>query len=314
MLLYIVVAMIVSLAFGLSDVLSGVVARRIGTVVTATGSVTTGVVLLSLFVWITGRSMPDDPVWTFEVVVLGVIRSVGYIALVQAFNTGPVAVVGPILASTGASSVIFAVLLLHDHLDFLQWLAVPLSTAGAVLCAVTVEAEARSIRVVGKGPLFAVVAVILLGSITVWQQIPIRQGGWAQTVLVRRATELVVTALILVVLYLWRRSRSTKWSLSATGIVRSPDPLSPQRASRVGLSFRTLPILLLVGSFETASIGGLAFGLQIGPAWFIGLVTSVGGAVVAIAFGYLALAERLRKNQWLGIGLVAVGVGLAVVG
>lgn len=314
MLLYIVVALVVSLAFGLSDVLSGVVARRLGTVLTAMGSVTTGVVLLSLFVVITGRTLPNDPVWAFEVVVLGVIRSVGYIALVQAFNIGPVAVVGPMLASTGASSVIFAVVLLHDRLDLVQWLAVPLSTVGAVLCAITVEAETRRVSLVGRGPLFALVAVILLGSITVWQQIPIRAGGWAQTVLVRRITELVVTALILFAVYLWRRSRSVKWAPGSVRVGRGPDQFSRPRPSRPDLSLRTLLILLLVGSFETASIGGLAFGLQIGPAWFIGLVTSVGGAVVAVAFGYVALAERLRKNQWLGIGLVVVGVGLAVVG
>jgi drug/metabolite transporter (DMT)-like permease len=308
------VGLAVSFGFGLSDLLSGVVARRIGTVVTATGSVAVGVVLLGAFVYLTGRRLPADPVWVFEVMVLGSVRSLGYIALVQAFNTGPVAVVGPIMGTTGASSVIFAVLLVHDRLDALQWFAVPVSTAGAVLAAVTVELKSKKVSLVGNGPLFAALSVVCLSAITVWQQVPIRHGGWAQTVLVRRVVELVFTAVILLILTRWRQRRADRPMTMEVDANPLPLKTGDLGELRSKASPRTLGLLFVVGAIETAAIGGLAFGLEIGPAWFMGLVTSVGGAVVAVAVGYWAFGERLRRNQWLGVGLVCVGVVLAAVG
>jgi EamA domain-containing membrane protein RarD len=75
-------------------------------------------------------------------------------------------------------------------------------------------------------------------------------------------------------------------------------------------------LAVLVLALGLADVSGLAFfsaGLEVAPAWLIGLLASV-GPVVAIAAGLVVFRERLRRAQWLGIGLVAVALVLVATG
>jgi drug/metabolite transporter (DMT)-like permease len=50
-----------------------------------------------------------------------------------------------------------------------------------------------------------------------------------------------------------------------------------------------------------------AIGLERAETWIVGLASSF-GPVVAVLVGLGLLGERLRPSQWLGLGLVGLGL------
>ena len=67
--------------------------------------------------------------------------------------------------------------------------------------------------------------------------------------------------------------------------------------------------LLAVGLLDAAANTSFAVGLERSETWVVGLSSSFGPAL-AIVFAVLALRERPRPTQWLG--LAALGLGVVV--
>jgi drug/metabolite transporter (DMT)-like permease len=235
-------------------------------------------------------------------VILGAIVAMGFALFYMALQIGPVSVVSSITATSGAASVVFAVVLLGEHPSPLQWVAVPISTVGAVLATRARRVPGTVRGPMSLGPLYAAATVLTAGASNALIRIPIVEHGPIQAVVVQRC--FTVAFLVLLVagtsLHRRRRARSTAQP-TATG------PTPRHRGGRPG----TVALLLAMAAIDATGFIGFAFGMSLAPAWLLGLV-SQSGRLVAAFVANAVFRDKLRPIQWVGIGLVAVGLVLAV--
>jgi len=286
--------------FGASDTFAALVSRRLGAIQAATGILVVSLLSLVAFTALLGPAFRADWSWALPVVLLGGVTGIAYLSLVNALRLGPVSVVAPLTASTGAVVVVLAVLLLGDRPGLLEWLAVAVTTAGAVLVAL-VRAPGERPRLNGPGPLFALVAVAGYAISVIGLQSPIREIGWLQTLLVWRIANVVVASAVLLATH-GRRRLAVPAMPTGDVIVEAMPYLSRWRLA--------LPVaLVLSGLLESGGQTLRAFALEVAPAWLPGVAGPL-GPIVVVGAGVLLFGERLRPPQLLGIALVGVGLVL----
>ncbi len=294
-----------AISFGASDSFAALVSRRLGAIQAATGILLVSLLSLVLVGGLLRPQFPADWSWAPPVALLGGITGVAYLSLVNALRLGPVSVVAPLTASTGAVVVVLAVLLLGDAPGRIEWLAVAVTTAGAVLVAL-VRAPGERPRLNGPGPLFALVAVAGYAFSVIGLQAPIREVGWLQTLLVWRTANVAVA---LAVLLATRRRRKVAVPALPTGDVIVAAAASP-RLSRWRLA---LPVaMVLSGLLESGGQTLRAFALEVAPAWLPGVAGPL-GPIVVIGAGVLLFRERLGRSQVAGIVLVGIGLVLLAI-
>jgi drug/metabolite transporter (DMT)-like permease len=220
----------------------------------------------------------------------------------KALQLGPVSVVSSIMATSGAASVLFAVVLLGEHPSVIQWAAVPISTIGAIL-ATRSRPTADGVQSIGMGPIYAAMTVITGGCSNALIRIPIVEHGAVQAVVVQRFFTVVSIVLLGVGAVILRRRRTSGKRAEAAVVAVRPRHQGGWPA--------TAGLLLLMGAIDATGFIGFAFGMAVAPAWLLGLV-SQSGRLAAACIATAVFQETLRPVQWIGIGLVAIGLALAV--
>lgn len=294
-------AVAAAIAFGVSDTFATLVSRRLGTIPAAAGILGVSFVSLIVITLVMRPAFPAAWSWAPPVLLLGGLSGMAYLSLVNALRLGPVSVVAPLTASTGAVVVVLAVILLGDRPGALEWLAVAVTTVGAVLVAL-VRTPGERPRLNGAGPIFALGAVAGYAFSIIGLQAPIRDVGWLQTLLLWRTANMTVAV---VVLLASRRRRAVTVPALPTGDIVVAPALSRWRLA--------LPVVLvLAGLLESAGQLLRAFALEVAPAWLPGVVGPL-GPVVVISAGVVMFGERLGRSQAAGIALVCIGLVLLAV-
>ena len=111
----IVLGLLAALSFGTSDTFATLTSRRIGAIRTATGTLLVSLVSLVVVALLLRPRIPPDTGWIVPVFALGSLVGFAYLCLVNALRLGPISVVSPVFAGTGAATVVFAVLLTGDR-------------------------------------------------------------------------------------------------------------------------------------------------------------------------------------------------------
>ena len=299
-------AIAAAISFGTSDTFASLVARRLGAIRSAAAILIVSFLSLLVLVVLFRPAMPADLGWTARAALLGGLSGFAYLCLVNALRLGPISVVGPIGSSGGAFVVVLSVLILGQQPGPLEWLAVVVTTTGAVLVAL-VRVPGERPRLSGPGPLFAIAAVFGYAWSVIGLQEPIRAVGWLPVLVVWRGANVVVASAVLLVSEGRNRRRvAAPVALSDGDIVREP---AQMRLTRPG---PLLIALLLAGFLESAGQGLRALALNVAPAWLIGVVNPL-GPIVVITAGVLLFGERLGASQWLGVGFVAAGLVLLAI-
>ena len=221
----------------------------------------------------------------------------GYMAL----RLGPVSVVSPIGALSGAMTVVYSFWLLGERPGAVQWAGIPIAVLGAVLASVVIE-RGTKIRLVTWGPIFAMIGV-LVGSISnAGLKIPIREGvDSSLTVITQRV---FTVAVVLLVFVMFSRAAEQRRRRGASRF---------EASDQVRINWRTGWLLGLVGLIDGVSFISFGYGLAYAPAWLIGII-SQSGRVIAVVGGVMFFKERLHSLQWAGVGLVMVGVAMSIAG
>ena len=282
-----------ALSLGINQILTTYAVRRWGTVKTTFAALA---IAFSIFIALALSAGTEVPIRGNRLMTLLVFLSasvgLGYLASFASLREGPLSVVSPIGATAGVMTVLFAFVLLGERPSPLQWVGIPTAAAGAV--AVSMERDSdRKLELVGRGPLYAALAVVLGAASGALVRIPVRELGSMETILLMRGLTVAVVAAAL------------------AAPVRARPPARQERP-RLGL-FRSAALLLVIGALDAAAFLFYAEGLQRTDAWLVGLVSQSGRAISVVG-GFVLFAERLRKHQWLGVTLVAVGLALAVTG
>ncbi len=301
MLTGIVFGFITAVTLGINQLLTAVVARRFGVLRSTTA--TLGLALLAMVAWALLIDVPFE-ITTDQLVLLALLGSCaggaflcGYMAL----RLGPISVVSPVGALSGAMTVVFSFWLLGERPGAVQWAGIPIAVLGAVLASLVIERGAK-IRLVTWGPAFAMIGVVVGSVSNAGLKIPIRDGLDSNlTVITQRVYTVAYVALLLVIVTRVTEQRRRRGDPRYAG------------SHPVRITWRTGWLLGVVGVIDAVSFISFGYGLAYAPAWLIGII-SQSGRVIAVVGGVMFFNERLQSLQWTGVALVTVGVAMSVAG
>lgn len=283
-----------ALAWGLTDTIATVASRRVGSLRTSAGTQLTSLVVLVVLAVAAGAALPSDPAVVVVSLACGALAAIAYLAFFTALRHGPISVVSPVVSTYGGLTVVLSVLLLGEALGPLQALGVGVATAGVVLASVAFDVGLRSARPVGPGVAYAIGALVMFAVVTVALSGPIRAAGWLPAIVLARVGN---TGSVWLMLGLSRRAR--------------PAPAASARSRP--LDRRSLGLVVAVGLLDVGALIAFAVGIELSRTWLIGITSSL-GPVIAVTAGVLLFGERLRRAQWLGLGLVATSIFLIALG
>ena len=285
--------LLAALAWGSTDVSATVAGRRLGSLrVAAIVQVTSLAVVAGLAVRL-GVGLPAEPGDLLASLLMGAVAAGAYVSFFTALRIGPVSVVSPVVAAYGGLTVVLAVVFRGESLAPLQAVGAALATAGVVLTGLVSDGGWRGTRIVGRGVLFSLFAMVLFAGLTIGLAGPIASAGWLPVLFASRiANSATIWTLLLVVLVL--RPRGSELLLGH------------ERARGVG----AVGIAAAAGLLDITGFVAFAVGLEVAPTWIVGLASSF-GPVVTVIVAVAIWGERLRPTQWLG--LVGIAVGLIAV-
>jgi drug/metabolite transporter (DMT)-like permease len=234
--------------------------------------------------------------------VAGAMTSIGYSAGYKGMAQGPLAIVSPVVASDGAIAGVLAILLLHERVDAWQAGTLVAIFAGVLLASTSVkelslllhcgERKALSVRGVHWGMLAGLAFGTMLFALGAGAQ----AWGWYLSLFWSRCVATSVLGVIVGQKWLrdgWRQRHAAK-GLRAAG-------RSHLRAGGY--------LALGGGICETVGLALFSMGTQIASTSIVAMIAST-FTLIPLVFGVLRLGERPAANQWLGVGLVVIGLVL----
>jgi drug/metabolite transporter (DMT)-like permease len=282
--------LIAALCWGSTDVMASFAGRRLGSLhVVALAQITSFVVAVLLAIS-QGVGLPSDPFALFLAAVFGVVAAGAYLSFFTALRIGPLAVVSPVVAAYGGLTVVLSVLIRGETLTALQGIGAALATLGVILTGIVFEGGWRGTRIVGRGVLFSLLAMLLFTALTAGLATPIRAVGWLPVLLTSRLANAATILTVLVVVTV-ARPRGSAVLLATAG---RPSVTAIAAAGAAGL-------------LDIVGFVAFAIGLEIAPTWIVGLASSFGPAV-AVIVAVALWGERLRPTQWLGLAGIALGL------
>ena len=290
-----------SLALGFATVGQAIAARRVGTVVATAATLVIAFVPLVLLAVGTGADFDFPSRSLLVVVVAGALVAVAYLAAIESLRRGPVAVTSPIGSATGAATVAAAFVLLAERPTAGQWAGCAVTAAGCVLASVTRSGD--RVRLLGLGPIYALVGVVLGAIANVAVRDPIRDVGPLDVIVLERAATILALA-VLLVLFGARLRRALRSPVPAGAGLAAPEPAPLDR--------RVAGLLLVLGLLDAAAFVGFAYALETAPAWLVGVISQSGRALAVVA-GVILFGERLERLQWTGVATLAAGLVLVSV-
>ena len=286
--------------WGVTDLVTSFVGRRIGSLRVVVIAVSTSLILAGAVAIARGAlTTIYDPAIVGGTLVLGVAAGIAYIGVFTAFRLGPLSVVSPTISAYGALAAFLAVIFLNERLTPPHIAGVIAVGIGISLLGLQTTGTGRDRRasLASPGVAFALVGLLFFAIITVLLTIPIKAYGWSTAIALSRLGNIVTVWAIFFVLYKYR-ARLPKWGrhdLLGEG----------QRLDRLGFV-----LAALVGVGDTLAFFIFAAALEQGPTWAVSLLSSLGPIIVVLGglFGY---RERLRRPQVAGLAALAVGLVLA---
>ena len=300
-----------AILLGINTILIALAARWWGVWRTTASALTIAYIVLLGIAIANGESIPlANGGLSLLLVGLGLAAGLSYFASHQGLKLGPVSVVSPIGSTTGAMTVVLAFLILGERPSLVQWIGIPLATAGVLLLSIVFNTKGQA-RLIGLGPLFAMLGVLTGAISNAVLRVPIREIGPVPAITGQRT--FTVAFVLLAWPFVVRAGRNERRirAIPSTGVTPLPRELPTIASSRLGL--KAWGLLVLVGVLDAAAFLAFAQGLVLAPAWLIGLI-SQSGRIIAILGGYLIFNERFAPTQWIGLGLTMAGLVLAVAG
>jgi uncharacterized membrane protein/energy-converting hydrogenase Eha subunit C len=295
--------LIAAFCWGSTDVMAAIGGRRLGSLPVVAIAQAISLLLVIILAVGGGVGLPADPVALAQSVVFGMIAAGAYLSFFTALRIGPLAVVSPVVAAYGGLTVVASVLIRGETLTVLQAFGAALATLGVILTGVVFDGGWRGTRIVGRGVVFSIIAMLMFTIVTSGMATPIRAAGWLPVVAASRLSNAATIWIALVAVAAVRRSRPGGPSLLLGGNAAGTR-LTAADATRSAAAAGFAGLLDIIG------VVAFAIGLAVAPTWIVGLASSFGPAV-AVIVAVALWGERLRPSQWLG--LVGIAAGLVAV-
>jgi DME family drug/metabolite transporter len=237
-----------------------------------------------------GVTLPRDPLVLLASAAFGAVAAGAYLSFFTALRIGPLAVVSPVVAAYGGLTVVLSVAFRGESLTVVQGAGAALATLGVILTGLVFEGGWRGTRIVGRGVLFSIVAMLLFAVLTTGMATPIAAAGWLPVLVTSRIA-----------------NAATIWTILAVVTLAKPRRAAVLLATSAPFSGRAVVAAAAAGVVDIAGFVAFAIGLEVAPTWIVGLASSFGPAV-AVMVAVVLWGERLRPTQWLGLAGIAAGL------
>ena len=235
---------------------------------------------------------PVDPQLPLAVAGIGLINTLGMIGLYRAFESGKLSLVSPIAGSMGAFTVAFA------------WVAGEAPPLAVIPGLITVVLGILAASVVDEPDSVSATPKLRRALGVGWALLSALAFGWVffvlgpNSVALGPAWTIAILRLVAIVLLLAVTRFGTQPRL-ATALRSEPDqPSSRGRTLAVALLDSSGMVLIAFGSSRGALLGETA----------VVAVLASSFPLITIALARVWLREGLRWWQWIGVGVVVVGV------
>jgi drug/metabolite transporter (DMT)-like permease len=282
--------LIAALCWGSTDVMASFAGRRLGSLHVVMVAQLASALVAVLLAVSQGVGLPSDPFALFLAALFGAIAAGAYVSFFTALRIGPLSVVSPVVAAYGGLTVVLSVLVRGETLTVLQGLGAALATLGVIMTGIVFDGGWRGTRIVGRGVVFSLLAMLLFSALTAGLATPIHIAGWLPVLLASRLANAGTILAILVVVTVIR-PRGSEILVEPTG----------------SWSARAIAAAGAAGLLDIVGFVAFAIGLEIAPTWIVGLASSFGPAV-AVIVAVALWGERLRASQWLGLAGIAAGL------
>jgi drug/metabolite transporter (DMT)-like permease len=268
-----------SIAWGGSDFLAGLAARRLPVLTILVLSQGAGLVLLLVLLALAGQPAPPG-----EAVLIaagaGLAEVLGFAALYRSLAIGPMSVVAP-LASLAAVVPVAAGIAGGERPQAVAGIGLALAVGCGALVAFEHDPDRRRRRV-APGAALAAFSALAFGAFFVATNAASDAGGVAWTVAVNRSTSFAALALVVAI-------------------------------GRRGLTYHSADLrpAVIIGLLDAGANALFALALTHGMTSTVGVIGSL-YPVTTVVLATLVLRERPRPLQGLGVAGVLVGVGLVI--
>jgi uncharacterized membrane protein len=208
--------LIAALCWGSTDVMASFAGRRLGSLHVVAVSQLVSVLVAILLAASQSVGLPSDPFALFLAALFGAIAAGAYLSFFTALRIGPLAVVSPVVAAYGGLTVVLSVLIRGETMTGLQGLGAALATLGVILTGIVFDGGWRGTRIVGRGVLFSLLAMLLFSILTAGLATPIRIAGWLPVLLVSRLANAATILAVLIVVTV-ARPRGSDVLLATSG-------------------------------------------------------------------------------------------------
>ena len=274
--------LLAALGWGASDFAAALITRRIGGLPTVFWVHVGSVLLSSAYLpFATGIGGVSAAQWA-EMAGISVLAFGTYIFFYRSLQLGPIAIVTPIIGANAVVVILLAVALAGERLSGLQLAAMPAVIGGVALVSVDLRNLRSSRELVGQGVLFAIVAMVCLGS---WQYLvglASRDLGWFLPIYLTRIMTLALVAPALAA------TRTAPWR---------------------SLGAKLLAGALFIAALETLGLFAFARGAEVGVISIVAASATI-YPVLPMVGGLVLFQERIAPNQWVGLAAAMGGLAL----
>jgi uncharacterized membrane protein len=287
----VIYGLLAALGWGLADYFAHLAGRRLGSLMAVLiGQLFAGLAV-TIILLASGNDLSSLAGWWWLVPINGIVAMLAYALHYHALELGPVSVVSPVGAGYAVVGVLMAVAILGERPNGAELLGIVCAIAGAVLVSTDLRAMRAGLRARPPGLWWAVASAVGFGvagfTLGVLSQ---ESGVWQVALFVSRMAMILAFIPLLVA----RRAQFGR--------------LRTSTALAAGVVFA-----LLAGATDVLGVASYSYGTEDGDLSIVLAASSV-FPLVAVLLSHLTLHERLAPNQYVGIGVVVVGLVLLGVG
>ena len=282
-----VLGLVAALTWGIHDFIGRFASRAIGQLITTLGLALSGFVVLCVYGWSQGVSLPTDMWQVVLCAIAGGAYALATLSLFAAYRIGSMSIVSPIAGSYPAIAVCFG-FLSGSRPSLVGWLAIIAVIAGSFL----VSRAGKSHEEAGY----------------------IEQGQLPKVLTYAIATSLFFAASLIA----GQQAAPVSGELETTWLARAfavavVVPFFAVRSMRGSAPLNWWPALVVMGLLDTvAMLSVFAAGRLTLPELAIVLGGSFGAVVTLLA--WIFLKEPVSRIQWAGIALICGGAGVLSAG
>ena len=318
----------VALLWGGGDVLATLAARRMNTFKTTFISQLTSLLILLIFgviaFWRWNNLFTPRAILFSALIGIftGLCAALGYFALYRSLEIGPIAIVGPLTATSPIFTLVLSAFVLHEHLTLERKELALLGILG-IIVASTSPAKLRMLlkkarlSLWGPGMWWTIVAALAFGALDFGIGTSASISNWFLPALWTRFFSIFFLLLIS-----WGkrsqwlpRPQASGLSVSDKETQELPIPTFEYATHMLRIRHHLAKngpgtfLALSVGIMESAAVLFFSIDTRIATTGITSAIAS-SYALVIMIFGMIVYHERLTKNQLLGIGIFMVSLFL----